>query len=397
MRCAASGPRSAPGILYARVLSIGAGCIMKIVHVVNVRWFNATAWYGVWLAGLMRAAGHDCLVLGLEATEPLLRAQALGLPCQALELNTRTPQGIVRLYFRLKRLLRDFAPDIVNCHRGEAFVLWGLLRRQARTFRLIRTRGDRRMPRANLANRWLHADVADAVIVTTRDAEGYCREGLGVPAARVHCIPGGVDTRAFRFDAAGRERVRHEFGFGAESRVIGLLGRFDRVKGQRELIAALAALRERRAVDDVRLLLIGYDTALRRQEIEAWVRDYGLDARCAITGRRDDVAACISALDIGVVASLGSEAIARAALEIMACGRPLVSTAVGVMPDLLSAEALVPPGDVQSLSARLERVLDDAGFASRLLSEQQKRIAGLTAEHFLEQTLAVYQDCLQRA
>ena len=58
----------------------------------------------------------------------------------------------------------------------------------------------------------------------------------------------------------------------------------------------------------------------------------------------------LRALDVGVVASLWSETIARAALEIMACGRPLVSTSVGVMPDLLPASALVAPGDVDALA-----------------------------------------------
>ena len=74
-----------------------------------------------------------------------------------------------------------------------------------------------------------------------------------------------------------------------------------------------------------------------------------------ITGKVPDVTACLSALDVGVVASLWSETIARAALEIMACGRPLVSTSVGVMPDLLPASALVAPGDVDALAGVLRR------------------------------------------
>ena len=115
-----------------------------------------------------------------------------------------------------------------------------------------------------------------------------------------------------------------------------------------------------------------------------------------ITGKVPDVAACLSALDAGVVASLWSETIARAALEIMACGRPLVSTSVGVMPDLLPASALVPPGDVDALADVLRRAATDAVWRRELTEACSKRIAALGDADFLNQTLAVYADACSR-
>ena len=132
---------------------------------------------------------------------------------------------------------------------------------------------------------------------------------------------------------------------------VGLLGRFDLVKGQRETIAALAKL-VGEGVRNIRLLLLGFHRDASG-EVEAWIREAGMERYVTITGKVPDVTACLSALDVGVVASLWSETIARAALEIMACGRPLVSTSVGVMPDLLPASALVAPGDVDALAGVL--------------------------------------------
>ena len=53
---------------------------------------------------------------------------------------------------------------------------------------------------------------------------------MGLPGRKVWTILGGVDTKKFCFDAAGRERVRAEFGYFPSDRVIGIVGRFDDVR-----------------------------------------------------------------------------------------------------------------------------------------------------------------------
>ena len=146
-----------------------------------------------------------------------------------------------------------------------------------------------------------------------------------------------------------------------------------------------------------RLLLIGFETATSLAEVTGWIREYGLQAEVRITGHRDDMAACISALDVGVVSSLWSEAIARAAFEIMACGRPLIGTTVGVLPDLLSPEALVPPGDAGALAAKLNQVLHSDDFTEQLLATERVSIAQHTETVFLKQTEDLFQAIISSA
>ena len=373
---------------------------LRTIQVVNVRWFNATAWYGMMLARLLREAGHETLVLGLAGTESFERARAWGLDPIPLPLNAANPFTLAGLYGSLHRIVRDFRPHVVNCHRGEAFVLWGLLKalhaRGPHRFGLVRTRGDQRLPKGNRPNLFLHTRVADAVIATNSVMAGHFIHEMGVPADRVHTILGGVDEAVFRFDAAGRARVRAEYDWADSDFVVGLLGRFDAVKGQRELIETVAGLRAGRwggtPRQNLRLMLAGFDSATPEATVRGWLREAGLEDISVITGKRPDVAACISAMDLGVVASLWSETIARAALEIMACDRPLVSTTVGVMPDLLPHGALVPPGDAAAMAGAIAHAMDSPPWLEILRDACGLRIESLHRADFLNRTLDVYRD-----
>jgi len=363
---------------------------MRVIQVANVRWFNATSWYALYLARLLREAGHEALVLALPGTETLDKARAWGLPVAALPLNSSNPATLARLGLELRRLVREFRPDAVNCHRGESFWLWGAMRAAGAPFRLVRTRGDQRLPRNNAANRWLHCRCADAVVATNSVMYAHFRDAFGIGPDRLHLILGGVDRARFTFDSEGRARVRSEFGYGPDDFVVGLLGRFDEVKGQRELIQAVAQARRAPGGARLRLMLAGFETATTQAEVQGWIDAAGLGQVTVITGQRPDVAAVISAMDLGVVASKWSETIARAALEIMACARPLLGTTVGVMPDLLGPGALFPPADVPAMAAAIARAAADPAHCATLAAEQARTIEGLSGADFLARTLAVY-------
>ncbi|MFH1914224.1 MAG: glycosyltransferase [Pseudomonadota bacterium] len=362
---------------------------MRIFQVINVRWHNATAWYALTLSRLLAEAGHEVTVLTQGGTKPDEIARAMGLTTVAVDLNTNNPLRFATAARHIIHLIKTHRPDIVNCHRGEGFFLWGALKLLGFKFRLVRTRGDQRPPRSDFLNRFIHADVTDAVVVTNRRMADFFLHTMRTPAHGLWLIHGGVDTTRFAFDPAGRERVRAEFGFEPDHVVIGLVGRFDRVKGHKETIEAVSRLRDAGHAD-VRLFLIGFDTAMTSDQILATIDAHGLGDITRISGERQDVPACISALDIGVVASLWSEAIARAGLEIMAAERPLVSTNVGVMPDLTAPAMLVEPGDPVGMADILASLIRDSSLRDAVLEAQKRTMSQLTFDEFLKRSLNLY-------
>ncbi|MDR1947591.1 MAG: glycosyltransferase family 4 protein [Desulfovibrio sp.] len=372
---------------------------LRIIEVVNVRWFNATAWYGLNLSRLLRKAGHEVLVISPPGADSLAAARDMNLDPLPLDLTSLNPAALTHATRRITALLRDFTPHIVNCHRGESLILWGLLKKNA-PCALIRTRGDQRPPRGGLPNRLLHTRLTDAVIAANSRSSAQCRDILGVPADRLYTIPGGVDSARFAFDPAGRDRLRRAFGFTPDDLVVGLLGRFDKVKGHAELLEAAQRIIQARAdaadarQTRLRLLFIGFPAGLSEQDMKQAARDRGLEKITRITGKVQDVPAHISALDLGIIPSQGSEAIARAALEIMACGVPLIGTDAGVMPDLLSPDATAPVGDLAALTALLDKALFRADLRQTLRTQQKKRMENLTDEAFVHHTLEVYRTAL---
>lgn len=177
-------------------------------------------------------------------------------------------------------------------------------------------------------------------------------------------VPSGVDTRIFRpMNPEGSDRVRVLY-----------VGRFSRGKGMRELLQAVDRLRGSR----MSLSMIGgsaqddyYNGVVRG------VREMGLDDRVRILSpvSHSDLPSMYASHDIVVLPSI-MEALGKVLLEAMACGRPVISTLAGGVPDVVEHGKnglLVPPGDVEKLSDALETLIRDEHARRRMGKRARRR------------------------
>ncbi len=112
-----------------------------------------------------------------------------------------------------------------------------------------------------------------------------------------------------------------------------------------------------------------------QSELEAQIERLGIGSSAHLLGDRADVDAILQSADAGALSS-DFEGKPLFALECMAAGTPMVTTAVGGLPELITHEEtglLVPPRDPEALAAALERVLTDTGLARRLASAAASR------------------------
>ncbi|WP_102109869.1 glycosyltransferase family 4 protein [Oceaniglobus roseus] len=130
------------------------------------------------------------------------------------------------------------------------------------------------------------------------------------------------------------------------------IGRFVEQKGQMTLVLAMARLRD--SHPDIRLTLVG--DGQMRPDLEAAIRRHGLEDRIALTGWVDEarVNAELASAHALVMPSF-AEGLPMVLMEAMATGRPVISTYIAGIPELVTPEIglLVPAGDVEALAAAL--------------------------------------------
>ena len=201
--------------------------------------------------------------------------------------------------------------------------------------------------------RGLCRDVAHVVATCTDEVFELRR--LGLPSDRVSIVPCGVDTA--EFTARGPVAPRTE-----RPRLL-VLGRLVERKGQDDAVRAL------RAVPDAELVVVGgpsrealdADPEVRR--LRAIAAEAGVADRLVFAGAvpRSDVPAWVRSADV-VLAVPWYEPFGITPLEAMACGRPVVATAVGGLVDTVADGVtgdLVPPRDPERLGEGLAALLTD--------------------------------------
>lgn len=212
----------------------------------------------------------------------------------------------------------------------------------------------------------LVADV-DAVLATCTDevrelvgSEG--RDGLGADGAAVHVVPCGVDVARFTPEGpvgGPPRRMPH--------RVV-VVGRLVERKGVEDVVRALA-LAPGSALGRTELVVAGGPPAdhlaidAEAQRLLAVAEEVGVVDRVHLLGRADhgDLPALLRSADV-VVAAPWYEPFGIVPLEAMACGRPVVGSAVGGLLDTVEdgvTGVLVPPRDPVALAAALAPLLDD--------------------------------------
>ena len=195
-------------------------------------------------------------------------------------------------------------------------------------------------------------DYCSAVLTVSDELAAVARRFA--PASKVRTVPIGEDPEKYPTDR--REAIRSEIGVGPDTKLLLFVGRFEKEKGVRELVAALDGLDR----DDVAVAAVGHGGALRW-----WFLDrlgelshpshayWELDP---IAVRRLHVAA-----DALVLPS-HFEARPTVIYEAMAAKTPVVASNVGGIPEMIvdgETGTLTPPHDADRLRETLDELLDD--------------------------------------
>jgi glycosyltransferase involved in cell wall biosynthesis len=289
----------------------------------------------------------------------------------------------------VRATLRSIGPDIVHTHGPRADVLDGTVARSMGIPTVTTIHGSSKLGGRMRLFEWLQFQLLrrfDAVIaVSARIQQDLSRR---IAAPRLHLIPNGWFRTT---EYLSREEARRQLGVSASEVLIGWVGRLVPVKGCDVFVRAFEKCRGMA----VRAIVVG--DGKERDRLEALTRELGLSQRLTFHGAHSMAAQLFPAFDLFVLSSR-SEGTPITLFEAIAAGVPVVATAVGGVPDVLSSSeaVLVAPEDPEQLGSAMVAALSDfrqGGMRAQKAKERLEQAFGPAA--WLERHETLYRSLLR--
>ncbi len=222
-------------------------------------------------------------------------------------------------------------------------------------------------PVRKLLDRHVIARGSDAFVAVSREDRRRMIEIEGVPPDKAVYVPNGAPRSP---PPSGRD-VRGELGIPPDAPVIGSVGMLRAQKAFEVLIEAAATLREQHPA--LRVLIAG--DGPERDALTALIAERGLEETVLLLGHRDDATDLVSSFDVAVTSS-DYEGMPVSVLEYMEAERPVVSTRVGGLPDMVEDGVhglLVPPRDPAALAGAVDALLRDPARRAEMGAKGRER------------------------
>jgi glycosyltransferase involved in cell wall biosynthesis len=311
----------------------------------------------------------------------------LGLEAQRHGLTVRPvamPKVVdVWACWRLRRLMRRDDVDLVHTHSSIDAWLAGFA---ARTLRLPVVRSRHVSIPVKQRRNFVYNALCDRIISSGEAVRKVLIEG-GVDAAKIVPIPAGVDVEQFHPTVSG-EAVRREFDM--DGPVIGTVAMFRHSKGHHVLLQAMPEILRR----EPKAAFLWVGDGLGRPTLQQAITTMGLQTKVHLAGFREDVPACLAAMDVFVLPSVKSDGVPQVILQALAMRKPVVASAVGGVPEFIQHQrtgVLVSPNDPQTLAEAVVQVLGQPQSAAEWAQAGGQMVATqYTLEQMIDRTAAVY-------
>jgi glycosyltransferase involved in cell wall biosynthesis len=323
------------------------------------------------------------------------RVQALGAPLYFLGKGAGASGSVLR---QLNALFRQYRPAVVHTHIIGLNYAYPLMLRYRTPARVHTVHNLAHREMGVRVGAWVRmlafryrlggvvpVAVADKVRATIQQLYGYPDPPL---------IPNGIPTDEYAPNPDTRAQWRQAHGIEPRATVLTHIGRFAFQKNHALLVEAFAQVR---SDAPLYLLLVGGG------ELENTVRDQvaalGLQERVRFLGVRADVADILRASDVFVLSSRW-EGNPMSVMEAMAAGLPVVSTAVGGVPELVREGVtglLVPSEDAGALAQAMQALVDDPVRRQAMgAAARQHAVAHFDIRHTVRMYEELYESLLRR-
>lgn len=270
----------------------------------------------------------------------------------------------------LGHIMDEFKPDIVHTHASKAGALGRLAAHRRKVPVIVHTFhghvfdgyfGTVKTALVKNTERYL-ARLSDAIVaISPLQRDALVHQYKIAPAHKVHTVPLGFQLERFWTDQpALRQRWRAEQRLLEDEVAIGIIGRLTEIKDHRFFLKVIAGLQTE---VPVRAFVIGGGEL--EQVLQAQAAELGLTSgdrpRLHFVGWEQEVEKPLAGLDVVVLTSR-NEGTPVSLIEAQAAGKPVVSTDVGGVRDVVldnRSGFVVRPGDVEDFQDKVSRLVSD--------------------------------------
>lgn len=312
-----------------------------------------------------------CMLPEGPLAEPI---RAAGIPVYSLGMRRGIPSplALIRLYHLLQRERPDvlqtwlYHADLLGFVAGKLSgvekIIWNLRCSN------VELQHYRRLAGWTIRACTLLSKFPDAVITNSYIAKDF-HLTLGYRPKCFEVIPNGFDLDRFQPNEADRVKVMQELGIDIDTPVIGMIARFDHMKGHQVFCNAAGILHKMRP--KIHFFLCGNGIISDNSQLITWIKENKIEDVTHLLGERSNIQRILAAIDIYVSSSYG-EGFPNIVGEAMACGVPCVVTDVGDSARIVGNTGIVVP-------PKNPRAVADGILHLLAMSEQEREALGIAA------------------
>jgi glycosyltransferase involved in cell wall biosynthesis len=295
-----------------------------------------------------------------------------------------------RLYFRLKKIIQEMSPDIVHTWLARANFIGRAAARNSgarvvSSLRVMESEKTYHLWAERLTQKW-----SDVVTVNCLPLKDFAVRRIGIPEQKIRVIFNGIEIpppAPFR---------RRDKGGGNGAVLFGAMGRLHKQKGMDVF------LRASRLVSD-KLPRCAFHIAgegPEKKALQDLARSLGIEKEVVFHGLVEKTGEFFEAIDVFVLASRW-EGMPNVILEAMASMKPVISSAVGGVTDLIkdrSQGLLVASEDPESLARAMTALAEDPGLGQNLAEAAYRKVADeFSLKKMVASYVSLYESLLQRS
>ena len=359
---------------------------------------------------LMRDYGDDVLLITGPALGPegdlLSQGRGGDLAVRYIDSLRRNihPWRDLKSYRELKRVLREFRPDVVHTHSAKGGLLGRIAAKRLNVPAVLHTiHGAPFHPYQGILARnifrwceWYAARQCHTLVSVADAMTELMVQARVADRSHFQTVYSGMDVEPFLDADRHRDEFRARLGVEKETVVIGKIARLFHLKGHEFLIEAAREVVPK--APHVKFLLVG--DGILREQWQRRIAEHGLSDHFLFVGLvpPEEIPKWIGAMDVLVHTSL-REGLARALPQALISGKPAISFDVdGAREVVISNETgiLVPPQDVKNLAAALLKLAHDPESRARMGQEGRRRFSDVFRHQTMTRVLRkLYEQLLE--